>query len=432
MRYNEVFSPGGFPAYTYNPRSKLELEAQFKDYLDTGYKLLSLSGPTKSGKTVLCKQMVPPEQAIYISGGNIREENDFWEAINANLCLFTDVTTGKSEEKGIAKTVEVTGEMNALIANAGTSVANTETKTLNQSRQLSRSENPRSVAIKGLLEEKKPVIVDDFHYISEQIQTNIVRSLKNPIFEGLRLILISVPHRAYDPVKVETEMTGRVQQLKIPLWREDELMEISSKGFPLLNILISQKTAKIMAKECFGNPQLMQEYCAKLCKLNNISVTAPIPTAITNDINDDFFSTIANAISSKADYEKMERGPRQRSDRIKRIFVDGQQGDIYKAILVGLANTGPKTEVQYEELRSELRSVLKGDLPQKGQVTPVLTQMQKISSSAEGKPLILEYDNKSAMIYILDPYFAFYLRWAIRNKSIKKPTNGNFNTHETT
>lgn len=420
MRVTEVFNPGGFPVYTYNPRNKLELEKQFKDYIESGNKLLSLTGPTKSGKTVLCRQLIPKDQGIYISGGDIREENDFWLAIVNNLGLFTATTSENNKKKSETVSSETTGTLSAFVAKVGSNIGGSESTISSHGRTLSRNENPRTVAINAITKQTKPIIVDDFHYIPHGIQINIVRSLKNPIFEGLRLVLISVPHRAYDTVKIESEMVGRVQQLKIPLWRENELIEIANRGFPLLNIKTTETANKILASESLGNPQLMQEFCANLCKFNKITETLPMPSIIPGIPKDDFFIGIANVITSKADYELLARGPRQRSDRKKRAFVDGKQGDIYVAILVALANTGPQTVVQYEELRSKLRTVLMGDLPQLQQVTRVLAQMEKLSSLSEGKPRILEWDNTSNTLYLLDPYFAFYLRWAIRDRSNQK------------
>jgi hypothetical protein len=60
-----------------------------------------------------------------------------------------------------------------------------------------------------------PVVIDDFHYIDGATQLSIVRFLKSLVFEGLPVIFVSVPHRAYDAVKVETEMTGRLKVLEV-------------------------------------------------------------------------------------------------------------------------------------------------------------------------------------------------------------------------
>jgi hypothetical protein len=413
-RVSEIFNPGGFPKYTYNPRKQLKLEEQFNDYLETGYKLLSLTGPTKSGKTVLCKQLVPKGQCIWISGGDIRQEDDFWDSIIDNLGLYTEVTSEHSKAKDESVTGEVAGGISGIIAKVDGKVSGSQSNTEGYAKTFSRTGNPRTVAINALTEQTKPVIIDDFHYIPRNIQINIVRSMKSPIFEGLRLVLISVPHRADDTTKIESEMTGRVQQLKIPPWRQDELQEIAQSGFSCLKIKTESLVNQTLASESFGNPQLMQEFCAHICKINNISETLPKVTPISKFTRTSFFNHVASLITSKADFELLARGPRQRSDRKIRDFVNGKKGDIYLAILIALANTGPKTTVTYEELRTQLKTVLNGDLPQLQQVSQVLAKMQELSSISEGKPRIIEWDNISNTLYLLDPYFAFYLRWAIR------------------
>ena len=416
MKVSDVFNPGGFPIYTYNPRNQLELEKQFIDYLESGHKLLSLTGPTKSGKTVLCRRLIPKDSGIWISGGSIREEDDFWASIITQIEAYTDVETEYST--GTSETVvgDVQGGLNIFVAKIESSVTGSETKTKGGSQSFSRKGSPRMVAIHELSNQERPVIIDDFHYIPPSIQINIIRTLKTPIFEGLRLVLISVPHRAYDAVKIESEMVGRVQQLKIPLWSENELIEIANKGFPQLNIASNEPANKVMAAESFGNPQLMQEFCANICKNNTINETLPVPAKIEGVPKEEFFVRIAKTITSKADFELLARGPRAR-DRQQRSFNDGRSGDIYLSILIALANTGPKTEIQYEEIRAKLRNMLKESVPQRHEISRALVKMEEISVKSQGKPKIIEWDKREAILYILDPYFAFYLRWMIRDKS---------------
>ena len=50
MRTSDVFVAGGMPDITYIARSELGLEISLKGLVDTRYKLISVTGPTKSGK----------------------------------------------------------------------------------------------------------------------------------------------------------------------------------------------------------------------------------------------------------------------------------------------------------------------------------------------------------------------------------------------
>ena len=53
-------------------------------------------------------------------------------------------------------------------------------------------------------------MIDDFHYLSRDVQLAVVRALKELIVAGLRVIALAVPHRGFDVPRVENEMTGRV------------------------------------------------------------------------------------------------------------------------------------------------------------------------------------------------------------------------------
>ena len=52
-------------------------------------------------------------------------------------------------------------------------------------------------------------------------------------------------------------------------------------------------------------------------------------------------------------FEKLARGPRQRSDRLPRELKDGRTVDIYGLVLHGLAHIRPDlVSIEYEELRA--------------------------------------------------------------------------------
>lgn len=81
-----------------------------------------------------------------------------------------------------------------------------------------------------------PLIIDDFHYLNRDFQGSIVRAIKPLVFEGLPIVFIAIPHRRYDAIKVEREMTSRIEPIQIPAWEIDELSKIAEEGYPLLNV----------------------------------------------------------------------------------------------------------------------------------------------------------------------------------------------------
>ncbi|WP_188066538.1 ATP-binding protein [Brevibacillus brevis] len=412
LRASDIFVAGGQPSVTYIPRGGLLLEEVLQEYLDTGYKLLSITGPTKSGKTVLCRRVIPTHAGIWIPGGQIQSESDFWDMINDKLHVHTQINSEESCEVSDTQSNRLNGGFNIGVAKTDAMLA--ETQAEKQGSKLTRSfhRNLRSSAIQALLESRMPLVIDDFHYISKDVQMLIVRALKDSIFEGLRVIVLAVPHRAYDAVKVETEMTGRVQQLNIPLWDLKELIEIAKKGFPKLNAKFSEEVSNRLSQESYGSPHLMQEFCLKLSILNNLRETSDSLIEVQEPADyKEFFRKIVATSASKTAFERLARGPRQRADRVQRKFINGTEGDIYLAVLSAIAQTGPKLSIGYEELRESLRKVVEGNIPQAHEVTRVLTKMTEIAKEdIEGEPVI-EWVKEDSKVYLSDPFFAFYLRW---------------------
>lgn len=81
IKYTQVFVPGGFPQFTYNPRRELNLERSVQQVLENLCKLVTVTGHTKSGKTVLVRNILPREEAVWVDGGGVGGEEDFWTTV---------------------------------------------------------------------------------------------------------------------------------------------------------------------------------------------------------------------------------------------------------------------------------------------------------------------------------------------------------------
>src|SRR6266566_1276260 len=81
MRASEVFTPGAFPTHTYVERHGLRLEKTLEQALETKGHLVSLSGPSKSGKTVLVERVVGLPSLTIITGSRIKQADDLWNRV---------------------------------------------------------------------------------------------------------------------------------------------------------------------------------------------------------------------------------------------------------------------------------------------------------------------------------------------------------------
>lgn len=414
-RASKVFVPGGLPEFTYNPRSKYRLEDRLKEVNDNLCKLVMITGLTKSGKTVLTKNVFPRDSVLWFDGGSFTEEEDFWSDLVNQLDAFTSYEESKERENTSSFEGEVEGKLGVpLVAqgklNFGSGFSQSNSNSLTKSRQTTS----KIAAITSLREKKIPLIIDDFHYIRREEQGLIVRALKPLIFEALPVIFIAIPHRRLDAVRVEKEMTSRVETIAIPPWDIDELVAIPKVGFPLLNINISEKVMSKLANESFGSPHLMQEFCREICRKQNIEETCEKKIIIADDIDlINIFKTIAQN-TGRVMFEKLAKGPRQRTDRIKRTLKDGTVTDIYGVVLRALAEMRPGIQtIDYEDLRNYIKSILKDNVPQAHEVSRVFEQMAKISANDEASSPVIDWEKEERKLHITDPFFAYFLRWGV-------------------
>lgn len=406
MKYTDIFVPGGFPQHTYNPRADKALEEKVNEPRENLCKLVTITGQTKSGKTVMTKKIYPKESSIWIDGGAIKTEDDFWNALIDKLEYYQTENVATAEEKSGGSSDEelIKGDLLAfggskkrtISESDRTSTTNTKIKTV----------STKIRALRGLEELRFPLIVDDFHYINRNIQGDLVRALKSSVFEGIPIILIAIPHKRYDAMKVEKEMTGRISLVQVPSWSREELLYIPQKGFPLLDVSLPKKIVESLADEAVESPHLMQEFCRQISR-QLIVDKKKIEEVDLQKIYHDIAENIGRPI-----FEKLMKGPRQRNDRIPRELKSGNTVDIYGLVLSALAFLKPGLiSIEYEELRKAIREIIASTSPQLHEVARVLKHMSNIAATDESSAPVIDFDEKEKKLHITDPFFSFYLKW---------------------
>jgi hypothetical protein len=413
LRTSRVFVPGGMPELTYVVRKQHGLEERLARVTDNLCKLVSVTGTTKSGKTVLANMVFPrTSPRVLINGGSIGREDDFWNSILSQIGGYTEASVEDSSTSQSSNRVNL-GASLGLASVFGGKIeredANGGSRTTTQAARVSLS--ARSAAISLLSDAQHPLVVDDFHYLNRELQGEIIRALKAPVSQGLPVVLISIPHRRFDALKAEIEMTGRLENIEVPPWSVQELLLIPQEGFGLLNIHTPASVSQQMAAESFGSPHLMQEFCRTLAESNGVSEASAQPVYIAS-IDGSLFARVARATGNTV-FQKLARGSRQRADRIQRQLTDGTSEDIYSVVLHALANLAPGLQpVPYEELRRSIRGIVAKGMPQSQEVSRVLDRMTEIASGSEITTPVLEWDRGEQQLHITDPFFAFYLKWA--------------------
>ena len=412
LQYTDVFVPGGFPRYTYNPRLSLKIEQGVEEVIHNLCKLVTVTGHTKSGKTVLVQKVLPREEAVWVDGGAVGEQDDFWNVILEQLDLFQTTETESAKEDTTGLAASVGASTNILVAKGEAEVSGTLGIRRSTGAARSRTVSSKVAALGGLRRESRALVVDDFHYLPRQIQGELIRALKPLIFDGVPVVIIAIPHRRYDAIKVEKEMTGRILPLEIPSWSEDELRYIPDTGFSLLNTKLDEGILARLTAESIGSPHLMQDFCRGVCRASQVMGNmGGRDIALSESDIECIFNDIAETIGRPI-FDKLAKGPRQRSDRLQRTLKTGTQVDIYGLVLHALARLRPGlVTLEYEDLRKAIREISAETIPQLQEVARVLKHMSAIAATDQSSTPVIDFDEEEKRLHVTDPFFAFYLRW---------------------
>ncbi|TJV38314.1 MAG: hypothetical protein E5Y02_30035 [Mesorhizobium sp.] len=159
----------------------------------------------------------------------------------------------------------------------------------------------------------------------------------------------------------------------------------------------------------------MQRFCWNICFDADIKETLTLHRDLGNIDLGPIFNEVA-ADAGLPIYEKLARGPQSRTDRIPRPLSQGGTADIYQAILLAIAITGPKEKLSYDQIRASLNTILADKIPQKIEVSNALNHLTKIDIEENSGQRAIDWDSDNLDLFITDPFFRFYLRWQIASQ----------------
>lgn len=385
----QVFKPGSFPDYTYVSRKSVDLnidyEVRLKQALKISGYLTSIIGPSKMGKTVLTEKVIALDNLVEMSGVDFKDDNEFWNTIGAKV--------------GLSISGEF-GEINRFEGDTSQKETNSREKfLLNKDR-----------VINHFKENNLVLVLDDFHYAPEDVQLHIAQQLKDAIRKEFKAIIISLPHRADDAIRKNADLTGRLSLINIEPWKIEELEQIAKKGFKELDIKIEDEVAREIAVESLTSPQLMQYICLSICTLLDTD------SVDVEKINDDILEQAYKFTTINFDYrdvvKTLREGPNTRGNKRKVFETKNNKSlDIYGLIVEAIAENPPLMGLSLEELKSRIdKMIIDSSKPDKQTIRESLNKLQGIINEKENIYKVFEW--KDNIVYILDPLFLFYIRWA--------------------
>lgn len=382
-RFSEVFKPGTYPEMTYVSReskgTKYTYEERLQQSLAIDGYLTYIVGPSKIGKTVLCEKVIGAANMVCMSGNDFSKEKDFWS--------------------GIGKKVGIS--MEAAVSEESAAFSETEQKSITVTKNYFVTKDR---VIDYFKKNDKVLVLDDFHYAPPEIQYDIACQLKEVIRMGFKAVVVSLPYRSDDAIRLNPDLTGRILVIEIEPWKTEELEEIAKKGFGKLQIQVRQSLIARMAKESIHSPQLMQSICLNIGLLPDSSDT------ITDEVIEESCRFTCMNLPYGDVVRVLKAGPSTRGQqRLQYTLSDGSKRDIYGLILKVLSDNPPLVELSIEELMERIKNSAPENMITTKKVRDSLKNWQKLLETLGSLYQVLEW--KDDTIHVLDNMFLFYIRW---------------------
>ena len=355
--------------------------------MEENIELTSLIGPSKMGKTILCEKVIGFDNIVEISGADFNSNTDFWAIVAAKVGLpyKGELTTEREVNEGNSKETDSKSEKYVLA---------------------------KDTVIQYYKEHDKVLVIDDFHYASKEMQTKMAQQLKDAIRRELKVVVVSLPHRADDAIRQNADLSGRLSLINIEAWEKKDLKEIALKGFKQLDIKITDEVAEQLAVECLTSPQLMQYICLSICTL--------LEDKNEHIVNFDMLEMAYKFTTVNFNYydvvNVMSKGPNPRGKK-RNLYktLDGKELDLYGLIVESLAKNPPIMELDFDTVYDRIINLIPKTegKPDKNSVKSHLNNLQTILKEKEEIYKAIEW--KDGKVYVLDPLFLFYLRWGRMN-----------------
>ena len=371
----DVFVTDGFPKHTYVAVQAGQKEAEVRDGLEQKNKIISISGPSKSGKTTLCDRVfgtTKGESRIYVTGDSVSKVDDLWyEAYR-----------------------QVTDDTDKLFF-----------------------ESSHSERIERLIGADIPLVIDDFHYIPREAQPAIARQMKNAASAGLRIICLSVPHRGDDPIRNNTDLAGRFFSVTFEFWSDDELAEIAAAGFPKVGFQSVHDFNLRLAREALRSPQIMQTLCLETCRSQELDepLESVVPTA---KLLPEIVRRTVRSYNHATALDLLRQGPPTRgSERLEYRLRRGGGADVYECLIEALRLDPAFLHLGLDDVRERVRSLLIED-----KEPNVRSALQQYDALFKDQSPPIDWDDEKRRLTIIDPHFYFYLRSTGAAPTIPEPT----------
>jgi len=264
-KLTEVFGiSNSIPTYTYVDR--LGLDGRFA-YLLAADRHIVIYGASKQGKTSLRRKVLPESQSVIVPC----KPDHSLEDLYAEVRLQLGVGETTQVKKGTTGSVKASGDIKSkagipMIAEGqvgGSLEGKLDRVTETTSRPPSDA-NSLTTLSQVIRDSRRRLIIEDFHYLSEEQRQRLAFDLKALWDLGVFVIIIGVWAEQNLLTMHNNDLSGRVEEIDVQ-WSDADLDAVLTKGEVALNMIFDDPIKREVIRDAAGNVGLLQRYAERIC-----------------------------------------------------------------------------------------------------------------------------------------------------------------------
>jgi hypothetical protein len=420
-KLSEVFGVSAKPILSYIERD--EVDTRFREELKTD-KHIIVYGSSKQGKTALVSKYLPYHENLLVSLTPKTSVLDIYQTIlsESGINISTETTDRRSTETNIGFTAKV----KALIPIFGSGEVGTEgglkagSGTEHKYEEIPINlELPQHVAdLLKKVHSKKWIILENFHYLNDDIQKQLAFDLRAFQELGVRFVVLGVWREKNRMAQFNGDLLDRVVEVPVEPWVEKDFRRVASKRAAALAILFSEELLTAAIQASFSSIGVFQELLKGICTEAGILDTHNSEVQIADP------ETIQKTIRAKAkDYAA--RHQRALEAIAAGHTTGGAKSNLpplflpYYLVRVVLESgyDGIANGMRRQDIHERIRAIHhRGDDVRASDISNLLKGLANLQSVKSISPPIIDYDSQNRLLQVVDSTFYFF----IKNSDVKE------------
>jgi hypothetical protein len=414
-----VFKTVGQPTVTYVERESGALERELNGALNEKGQLCLISGPSKTGKTTLYREVLRrrAEEPLVVRCDRTMKADSVWLRALEEVNFERVESRTRTRKVGGTAEVEVGGKLGwAWLAEASSRLKGTITGARDDAevRQRVLGSPGADILIPILTDTTYRLIIEDFHYLPDEEKVTLFEQWKRFTDSEVSVIVLGTTHRAVEIANSNKDLIGRICQINVGNWKIVDLKKVCEKGFSYLKINVPTACVTTIAREAVGLPIIVQQVCLTLLTSAGEEYIHQV-VGRSDLVQSEAVSRALHEVAVKRYaqfedyYNTLVRGPREKARRYRtyEIVLLCFQLDPIKFSL-------PKSEIIDRIGKLSLSEENKPPVPSLNSTLAALSKFQE-SRNLE----LLEWQSSQQTLHIIEPAFLFFVRW----RTIRKGTS---------